>query len=66
LPYTDFAFRADDIVLFGRESAGVPCHVHDTADQRVTIPMPGGGRSLNLAVAAAMAAGEAMRQLSGI
>lgn len=52
-----------DLLLFGRESAGVPDAVHAGADARVTIPMPGGGRSLNLAVAAAMAAGEAMRQV---
>jgi tRNA (cytidine/uridine-2'-O-)-methyltransferase len=63
LPYTDFAFRETDVLLFGRESAGVPDHVHETADRRVTIPMPGGGRSLNLAVSVAMATGEAMRQL---
>jgi tRNA (cytidine/uridine-2'-O-)-methyltransferase len=63
LSYTDFAFRGSDVLLFGRESAGVPGHVHEAADQRVTIPMPGGGRSLNLAVSVAMAAGEAVRQL---
>jgi tRNA (cytidine/uridine-2'-O-)-methyltransferase len=63
LSYTDFAFREDDVLLFGRESAGVPDAIHDIADQRVTIPMPGGGRSLNLAVSVAMAAGEAVRQL---
>lgn len=62
-PYTGFACRPRDILLFGRESAGVPQHVHAAADRRVTIPMPGGGRSLNLAVAVAMAAGEAMRQI---
>ena len=65
-PYTRFAFAANDILLFGRESAGVPDAVHEAADNRLTIPMPGGGRSLNLAVAAAMAAGEAMRQLPGL
>lgn len=65
LPYTDIAFAADDVLLFGRESAGVPDTVHDAADLRVTIPMPGGGRSLNLAMTAAMAAGEAVRQLRG-
>jgi len=63
LLYTDFAFRESDVLLFGRESAGVPDHVHENADMRVTIPMPGGGRSLNLAVSVAMATGEAMRQL---
>ncbi len=62
LPYADFAFGKDDILLFGRETAGVPEHVHESVDMRVTIPMPGGGRSLNLALAAAMAAGEAIRQ----
>jgi len=62
-PYTGFDFAGADILLFGRESAGVPEHVHDGADARLTIPMPGGGRSLNVALAAAMAAGEAMRQV---
>ena len=64
LAYTDFAFADGDILLFGRESAGVPDHVHDAADEELLIPMPGGGRSLNVALAAAMAAGEAMRQLA--
>lgn len=64
LPYTELAFRPDDIVLFGRESAGVPDTVHEAADERVLVPMPGGGRSLNLAMTAAMAAGEIMRQLT--
>ncbi|HHZ10396.1 MAG TPA: tRNA (cytidine(34)-2'-O)-methyltransferase [Rhizobiales bacterium] len=63
LPYTRFAYRPDDVLLFGRETAGVPDHVHDRADARLLIPMPGGGRSLNLAMAAAMAAGEAVRQI---
>ncbi len=63
LPYCDFAFSGPDVLLFGRESAGVPEHVHEAADARLAIPMPGGGRSLNVALAAAMAAGEAMRQL---
>ncbi|MEW9804598.1 tRNA (cytidine(34)-2'-O)-methyltransferase [Mesorhizobium marinum] len=63
LPYTDFAYADGDVLLFGRESAGVPAHVHDRADRRLLIPMPGGGRSLNLALSAAMAAGEAARQL---
>lgn len=61
--YTDFAYRDGDILLFGRESAGVPDHVHDAADARLLIPMPGGGRSLNVALAAAMVTGEAVRQL---
>ncbi|MBC8128818.1 MAG: tRNA (cytidine(34)-2'-O)-methyltransferase [Rhizobiaceae bacterium] len=64
--YTDFAYRPDDVLLFGRESAGVPEAVHDAADARVTIPMVDGARSLNLAVAVGMAAGEALRQVDGI
>ncbi len=63
LPYTDFAFAGDDVLLFGRESAGAPDKVHEAADARLLIPMPGGGRSLNVALSVAMAAGEAMRQL---
>lgn len=61
--YTDFAFVTGDILLFGRESAGVPDHVHDLADACLKIAMPGGGRSLNVALTAAMAAGEAIRQV---
>jgi tRNA (cytidine/uridine-2'-O-)-methyltransferase len=60
--YTDFRFRSDDILLFGRESAGVPDHVHDTADARILVPMVEGQRSINVAVSAAMITGEAMRQ----
>ncbi len=60
--YTDFAYRPDDILLFGRESAGVPESVHDTADARVIIPMVEGQRSINVAMSAAMIAGEALRQ----
>ncbi|GMB80391.1 tRNA (cytidine(34)-2'-O)-methyltransferase [Shinella zoogloeoides] len=60
--YTDFAYRPDDILLFGRESAGVPDHVHETADGRVLIPMVEGQRSINVALSAAMICGEALRQ----
>lgn len=60
--YTDFVYRPDDILLFGRESAGVPDHVHDTANARVLIPMQPGQRSINVAMSAAMIAGEALRQ----
>jgi tRNA (cytidine/uridine-2'-O-)-methyltransferase len=60
--YTDFVFGPTDILLFGRESAGVPDHVHDRADGRILIPMVEGQRSINLAVSAAMIVGEAMRQ----
>lgn len=60
--YTDFAYHADDILLFGRESAGVPETVHDRADARIIIPMVEGQRSINVAMSAAMIAGEALRQ----
>lgn len=60
--YTTFTFEPNDILLFGRESAGVPDTVHDTADARILIPMVEGQRSLNVAMAAAMVAGEALRQ----
>jgi tRNA (cytidine/uridine-2'-O-)-methyltransferase len=65
VPYTDFAFRADDTVLLGRESAGVPTEVARRADARVLVPLKPGMRSLNVAVAAAMVAGEALRQTHG-
>lgn len=61
-PYTQFTFRPEDILLFGRESAGVPDRVHAAADARLVIPQVA-GRSLNLAVSAAMVAGEAVRQV---
>lgn len=61
--YLDFAYRPGDVLLFGRESAGVPEAVHDAADHRVIIRQVA-GRSLNLAVSAAMAAGETIRQVS--
>ncbi|TCV74383.1 tRNA (cytidine/uridine-2'-O-)-methyltransferase [Neorhizobium sp. R1-B] len=64
LPYTRFEFRADDILLFGRESAGVPDHVHEAAEARILIPMVEGQRSINVAMSAAMIAGEALRQTS--
>lgn len=63
LPYTEFSYRDGDVLLFGRESAGVPDRVHETADARLLIPMKGGGRSLNLALSAAIAASEAIRQI---
>lgn len=62
--YTDFSYRADDILLFGRESAGVPDHVHEICDERIIIPMVQGARSLNLALSVAMSAGEAIRQIN--
>lgn len=62
LPYTQFTFRPDDVLLAGRESAGVPEDVHEACDARLVIPMKLGLRSLNVAVAAAMVIGEALRQ----
>jgi tRNA (cytidine/uridine-2'-O-)-methyltransferase len=63
-PYTAHDFQPGDILLFGRESAGVPNAVHEAADARLTIPMAEGARSINLALSVAMVAGEAMRQLA--
>ena len=62
LPYADFAYRPDDILLLGRESSGVPEAVHAAVDARLTIPMQQGARSLNVALACAMVTGEALRQ----
>jgi tRNA (cytidine/uridine-2'-O-)-methyltransferase len=63
--YLDHAFRDDQVLLFGRESAGVPEAVHKAADARICIPLRAGMRSLNIAVAVAMVAGEALRQMGG-
>ena len=63
--YLDHAFAARDILLFGRESAGVPAHVHAAAEVRLRIPMQAGLRSLNVAMTCAMALGEALRQTGG-
>jgi tRNA (cytidine/uridine-2'-O-)-methyltransferase len=62
LPYLDHRYTASDILLFGRESAGVPDEVVAAADARLVIPIAPGLRSLNVAMAAAMALGEALRQ----
>ena len=64
--YATFAYRADDTLLFGRESAGVTDAVADSAEARIRIPMAEGMRSLNVAVAAAMILGEALRQTNGL
>jgi len=60
--YLDYRYEAADILLFGRESAGVPDDVAAAADARLAIPMQPGLRSINVAMAAAMAIGEALRQ----
>jgi tRNA (cytidine/uridine-2'-O-)-methyltransferase len=61
-PYLEHAFQRGDVLLFGRETSGVPEKVHAAADARLLIPMREGLRSLNLAMAAAMAVAEAIRQ----
>lgn len=63
VPYTQVTYRPDDVLLLGRESAGVPDAVHGAADLRVLIPMQAGTRSLNVAIAAAMVLGEVLRQV---
>lgn len=63
-PYTDCLYHPDDWLLLGRESSGVPENVHETVDLRVTIPMQGNARSLNVVNAASMVAGEALRQIN--
>ena len=62
IPYTSFEFAKNDIILMGRESAGVPDIVHQTVDARLLIPMNKNARSLNVAVSAVMVIGEALRQ----
>ena len=66
LSYLDCGFRPGDVLMFGRESAGVPDAVHQAADARLLIPMRPGLRSINVAMVAAMALGEAMRQTNGL
>ena len=63
--HVDFAFRADDTLVVGRESVGAPEMVHAAADARVRVPLRPGLRSLNVATAAAIVLGEALRQING-
>jgi tRNA (cytidine/uridine-2'-O-)-methyltransferase len=63
--YTEFRFRSEDILILGRESAGATAEVHGAADARLRIPLRAGLRSLNVAIAAAMVLGEALRQTEG-
>jgi len=60
--YLDHCYEPRDVLLFGRESAGVPDHVHEAADVRLRIPMRARMRSINVAMTCAMAVGEALRQ----
>jgi len=64
--YLDHTYRDDQVLLFGRESAGVPEPVHKAADIRLRVPMRPDMRSLNVAMAAAMVVGEALRQTGGL
>jgi tRNA (cytidine/uridine-2'-O-)-methyltransferase len=66
LPYVAFSFQGSDNILVGSESAGVPDYVHAVADARLRVPMAPAARSLNVAVAAAMVLGEALRQTGGL
>jgi len=61
--YTDYQFQHNDILLFGRESAGVPQEVHNSVDEQLTIPMVKNLRSINVSSSVAIVAGEACRQL---
>ena len=63
--HVDVAYRADDVLLVGRESAGVSDAVHAAADARILVPMRPGARSLNVVVAAGIVLGEALRQTGG-
>jgi len=65
-PLTAFEFQPDDILLFGKESAGAPDYVHAAADARVFIPIRPETRSLNLSVSAGIALWEGLRQLDGL
>ncbi|WP_371397179.1 tRNA (cytidine(34)-2'-O)-methyltransferase [Fretibacter rubidus] len=65
-PLPDFKFQANDTLLFGRESAGVPDHVHTAADARVVIPIAAGARSFNLSNSVAIALFEALRQTGAL
>ena len=66
MPYLAHRFTGRDILMLGRESAGVPEDVHAAADIRLVIPLQPGLRSINVAMAAAMVAGEALRQTNGM
>ena len=64
--YTSYKFEKNDLLLFGRESAGVPKNIHEIADERLIIPMAKGLRSLNVSSSVAIVVGEACRQLSKV
>jgi len=62
----NFKFNLSDILLFGRESAGVPANIHKIVDHRLTIPMKEGVRSINLSSSVALVLGESLRQTNRI
>jgi tRNA (cytidine/uridine-2'-O-)-methyltransferase len=65
LPYTSFQFAHGDIILMGRETAGVPQALHDSLPHSIKIPMRHGERSLNVSLACAIVTAEALRQTAG-
>ncbi len=66
MPYTEFKFQANDVLLLGRESAGVPEEVHGQVAARIVIPLQNGMRSLNVGMSAAIVLSEALRQIRSI
>ena len=64
--FYEFEFHSSDILLFGRESAGVPDHIHQIVNHRLTIPMKEGVRSINLSSSVALVLGEGLRQTNSI
>lgn len=64
-PFTNFHFRHDDTILMGRETSGAPDWLHERVDARLIIPMMPETRSLNMAIAAGLVLGEALRQTNG-
>ena len=63
IPYSNYKFHLNDILLFGQESAGIPDDIHKIVDERLTIPMVSGLRSINVSSSVAIVAGEACKQL---
>ena len=64
--FYEFDFHSSDILLFGRESAGVPDNIHQIVNHRLTIPMKKGVRSINLSSSVALVLGEGLRQTNSI
>ena len=64
--FYEFEFHSSDILLFGRESAGVPDNIHQIVNHRLTIPMKEGVRSINLSSSVALVLGEGLRQTNSI